>query len=60
MFSPEMMQQAQKMMQNMSPEQIRNMQKMASDMGIGPGQKGMPKMPQGAVRLFSILREYRY
>ena len=47
MFTPEMMQQAQKMMENMTPQQMQQMQQMASKMGMGGGP-GMPKMPPGA------------
>jgi len=56
MFTPEMMQQAQKMMENMTPQQMQQMQQMASKMGMGgPGgggggfPGGMPNFPPGAM-----------
>jgi len=44
MFSPEMMEQAQRMMANMSPEQMASMAEMASKMDPSMMPKGMPKV----------------
>tara|TARA_B100000475_G_scaffold173259_1_gene136143 strand:+ start:1614 stop:3044 length:1431 start_codon:yes stop_codon:yes gene_type:complete len=51
MFTPEMMSQAQKMMENMTPQQMQQMQQMASKMGggVGGGLGGMPNIPPGAM-----------